>query len=231
MRRLLLAIALGLALYLGWEAWRWPDVRALARRPPATTAFIELSRARVQAEGRGGRVAWTWVEYARISPHLERAVIVAEDINFFSHRGFDTGAIRDALREALGERQPPRGASTITQQVAKNLWLTPDRTPLRKLREAILTWQLERTLTKHRILQIYLNVAEFGPGVHGAEAASRRYFRKPAAQLTEDEAARLAASLPRPATWNPAAPSRAYELYAQSILRRMARAEFLWRVI
>jgi monofunctional biosynthetic peptidoglycan transglycosylase len=219
------------AAWVGWEAWTWPDVAAVARRPPTTTAFIERWRATQRAAGRSDRVARTWTPYGRISPSLKLAVLVAEDINFFAHPGFDRGEIRRALGRALEERELPRGASTITQQLAKNLWLSPSRDPLRKTREAVLTWQLERTLGKRRILELYLNVAEFGPGVWGAEAASRRYFDKPAADLDDEEAALLAASLPSPATWHPGAPSAAYRRHVETVRRRMEGAHFLRRMI
>jgi monofunctional biosynthetic peptidoglycan transglycosylase len=230
-RPALAGLLAALVLYVAWEAWHWPDVDGLARRPPATTAFIERSRAQQRAAGRPARVAWTWVDYARISPHLKRAVLVAEDVNFFSHRGFDTGEIGLALREALETGEAPRGASTITQQLAKNLWLSPSRNPVRKAKETLLTWQLERALSKRRMLEIYLNVVEFGPAIHGAEAASRRYFGKPAADLDEVESAQLAASLPRPSTWHPGSASRSYRRYVESIRRRMAKAEFVRRQI
>ena len=224
---LILYAVLGASLYAAYEAWTWPAVAPLARRPPATTAFIERSRAQQRAEGRPGRVAWRWVEYARISPHLKRAVLVAEDTQFFSHEGFDTTEIGQALLEALEAGERPRGASTITQQLAKNLWLSSSLNPLRKIKEAILTWQLERTLSKRRILEIYLNVVEFGPGVHGAEAASRHYFGKAARALSENEAVELAATLPKPSSWHPGATSPAYRRYVKIIKRRMAQAHFL----
>ena len=214
-----------------WEAWTWPDVAGLARRSPATTAFIERWRAAQREAGRGDRVERTWVPYAAIAPSLKVAVLVAEDMNFFSHRGFERTEIRQALRQALEEAELPRGASTITQQLAKNLWLSPSRDPLRKAREAILTWQLERALGKRRILELYLNVVEFGPGVWGAEAASRRYFGKAAADLASDEAALLAAALPRPATWHPGVPDRPYRRHTDTVRRRMDRAQFLRRLI
>ena len=204
-----------------YEVWTWPDVAALARRPPATTAFIEQYRAAQRALGRAARVAWIWVPYDRISPHLTRAVLVAEDISFFSHRGFDFGELRLALGRAVEDRELRRGASTITQQLAKNLWLSPSRNPWRKVKEAILTWQVERALGKRRILELYLNVAEFGPGTYGAEAAARRYFNKPAAGLTVEEAAALAAALPNPTAWHPGASPRAYQRHVARILRRM----------
>jgi monofunctional glycosyltransferase len=230
-RRLLRAALVVLLLVpltlIAWEASTWPDVASLARRNPSTTAFIDRYRAQQRAAGRDDRVQRTWVPYAAIAPSFKRAVLVAEDINFFSHRGFDVGEIRGAMTKALEEGEAPRGASTITQQLAKNLWLSPSRNPLRKLEEAILTWRLERTLAKRRILELYLNVVEFGPGVYGAEAASHRYFGKPAADLRDDEAAQLAASLPSPATWHPGSVKRGYQRHVESISRRMAKATFL----
>jgi monofunctional biosynthetic peptidoglycan transglycosylase len=222
----LLLLLVGLAL-VAWKAATWPDVAVLTRRNPSTTAFIDRYRAEQRAAGRDDRVQRIWVPYAAVAPALKRAVLVAEDINFFSHRGFDVGEIRSAVTRALEDVEALRGASTITQQLAKNLWLSPSRNPLRKVEEAILTWQVERTLTKRRILELYLNVVEFGPGVYGAEAASRRYFGKPAAELGDDEAAQLAASLPSPATWHPGSPKRGYQRHVESISRRMAKAGFL----
>ena len=148
LRRLLVVVLLAGAAWIAWEAWTWPDVAALASRPPATTAFIERWRDGQRAAGRSDRVERAWVPYARISPHLKRAVLVAEDVNFFSHAGFDLGEIRQAIGKTIDEGVAPRGASTITQQLAKNLWLSPSRNPLRKIKEAILTWQLERRLGK-----------------------------------------------------------------------------------
>ncbi len=220
-----------LALWLAYEAWTWPSVSALARRNPTTTAYIGHYRAAQRAAGREGRVAWVWVPYGAVSPHLKRAVLVAEDINFFSHHGFELAEIRQVLEQAIEEGELTRGASTITQQLARNLWLSPSRNPVRKLKEAILTWQLERALDKRRILELYLNVVELGPGVYGVEAASRRYFARPAADLGPEEAAQLAASLPSPAAWHPGSGSRAYQRHVERIARRMAKAEFLWKQI
>ncbi len=227
LRTPLVALFLVPLALITWEASTWPDIASLARRNPSTTAFIDRYRAQQRAAGRDDRVPRAWVPYAAIAPSLKRAVLVAEDINFFSHRGFDLGEMRHAMTKALEEGEAPRGASTITQQLAKNLWLSPSRNPLRKLQEALLTWQLERTLAKRRILELYLNVVEFGPGVYGAEAASRRYFGKSAAELRDEEAAQLAASLPSPATWHPGSAKRRYQRHVESISRRMAKAAFL----
>jgi monofunctional glycosyltransferase len=221
--RLAAVAAVVAAGFLAWEAVTWPRVAPLATRPPASTAFIDRYRAVEREAGRPGRVQWTWMPYTRIATSLKRAVVVAEDASFFSHRGFATAEIREAIDRAVKEFGLPRGASTITQQLAKNLWLSPSRNPVRKAKEAMLTWQLERALSKRRILELYLNVAEFGPGLYGAEAASRRYFGKSAAELTDDDAAELAASLPRPSTWHPGVSTRAYRRYVDDIRRRMER--------
>jgi monofunctional biosynthetic peptidoglycan transglycosylase len=220
-----------LAVLTALTAWTWPDVDALDERNPQTTAFIDTYRARADSRGASPEVLWTWVPYDSISPHLKRAVLVAEDIGFFSHRGFETTEIKEAIRDALSGERSLRGASTITQQLAKNLWLSPSRSLLRKLKEAALTYQLEHELSKRRILELYLNVVEFGPGVYGAEAAARYYFGKPAAALDPREAALLAAGLPRPSRWNPASDNQWYRRYTSDIQKRMERAEFLWRRI
>lgn len=216
-----------LALYALGQWLTWPDVARLATERPETTAFIEDAR----GAAKDGGVAWTWVGYGRISPHLKRAVLVAEDIGFFDHQGFATEEMEIALRDAWRERRLPRGASTLTQQVAKNLWLSPSRNPLRKVKEALLTRQLEAHLEKRRILEIYLNVAQFGPRIFGAEAAARHYFGKSAADLTEAEAAQLAAALPRPRTWHPGVTDGRYRWKTNLVRRRMDDAGWLWRVI
>ncbi|HEX9941291.1 MAG TPA: monofunctional biosynthetic peptidoglycan transglycosylase [Thermoanaerobaculia bacterium] len=229
-KRLLLA-ALGLlGAYLAWEAATWPDVAALAHAHPKTTAFIESYRG-WGLFGPQREVEWKWVPYSRISANLKRAVIAAEDIRFFSHGGFDDAEIKAALQDAWEEKELPRGASTITQQVAKNLWLSGSYNPLRKVKEALLTRQLEKHLGKRRILELYLNVAEFGRGIYGAEAAARHYYGRSAARLSERQAAELAASLPRPKIWHPGVKSRAYQRKVRVIQRRMARARWLRRQI
>ena len=229
-----LAVALPVLVAAGWvgyEAATWPDVAALKTRDPSTTAFIERYLAARRAKGLPPDLHWRWVPYDAIAASLKRAVLVSEDINFFSHHGFDTGEMRDALRQAIEEGERPRGASTITQQLAKNLWLSPARNPLRKLEEAVLTWQLERDLSKHRILELYLNVVEFGPGIYGAEAAARSYFGVPAAALGDEQAAQLAAGLPDPSRWHPGSGSRVYRRRVDRLERRMARVTFLDRLI
>ena len=224
MRRLLvlgLAVVLSFVLYV---VLSWPDVAALAENPPQTTAFIE------QARSGGVEIQWRWVSYERISRDLKKAVLVAEDFSFFSHHGFDTHEIKIAARDAVQGKRV-RGASTITQQLAKNLWLSPSRSPFRKIKEVILTRQLERSLSKRRILEVYLNVVQFGPDIYGAEAASRRYFGIPAGELDREQAARLAASLPRPATWYPGCGRRGYARSVSRIRARTEQADWLDRLL
>lgn len=214
------------ALLLAWIAWlllTWPDVAKLAREDPETTAFIERYEERQRDAGRKTKAAWEPVPLARISRHLQLAALVAEDDRFFSHEGFATEELKKALKDHLEKDKPMRGASTITQQLAKNLWLSPSRNPLRKVREAILTLQLEKKLEKKRILELYLNTCEFGPGIYGAEAAARHYFGKPAASLTADEAAALAASLTRPSSWHPGVTTKGYLARIALIRDRMTR--------
>jgi monofunctional biosynthetic peptidoglycan transglycosylase len=216
-----LAVVSSFALYV---VLSWPDVAALAKNPPQTTAFIE------QARSRGVEIHWRWVPYDRISQDLKKTVLVAEDFSFFSHNGFDTYEIKIAAREAVQGKRV-RGASTITQQLAKNLWLSPSRSPLRKIKELILTRSLERSLSKRRILELYLNVVQFGPDIYGAEAAARRYFGISASELDREQAARLAASLPRPATWYPGVSSRGYERSVARVLARLEQADWLDRLL
>jgi monofunctional biosynthetic peptidoglycan transglycosylase len=225
------AALLGLCGWSAHQALTWPDVAALRARNPKTTAYMERFAERQAAKGARPQATWRWVPYDAISPQLKRAVLVAEDIEFFSHGGFSFAELRQAVRDALSGRRELRGASTITQQLAKNLWLSPSRNPLRKIKEALLTWQLERELSKKRILELYLNVAEFGPGIYGVEAAARHYFGAAAAEVGERQAAELAAALPRPSRWHPGSQSQSYERYILEIQRRMEMATFLRRLV
>jgi monofunctional biosynthetic peptidoglycan transglycosylase len=160
----------------------------------------------------------TWVSYGAISENLKRAVILSEDAAFFSHGGVDLFELKEAIKKDWERRRFTRGASTITMQLARNLYLSPVRSPFRKLREIMIAFRLERALTKRRIFEIYLNVVEWGPGVYGAGAASHHYFSKPAAALSPLEAATLAALLPSPRKPSPRATLRRRNI----ILQRMA---------
>jgi monofunctional biosynthetic peptidoglycan transglycosylase len=201
--RYLLVAAVAAFGYLGYVYATLPDVRALRAANPSTTAFMELRAAEARARGRAPRRLQRWVPYARISPTLKRAVLVAEDAAFWQHEGIDVKQIRESLERDLEKGTFSRGGSTITQQLAKNLFLSPSKNPLRKLRELLIARRLEASLSKRRIFEIYLNVIEWGDGVYGAESASRAYFGKSASQLTAEEAATLAACIINPRLMNP----------------------------
>jgi monofunctional biosynthetic peptidoglycan transglycosylase len=198
-----------------------PDVRPLAAEWPKTTAFMERRKALLARQGRSTKLEWIPVPLSRIAPEMQRAAIVAEDSRFFEHRGVDWGATRDALEANLEKGRIKVGGSTITQQLAKNLYLTPARTPWRKLREYAIARRLERTLSKKRILELYLNVIEFGTRTFGVEAAARRYFGKPAGDLSREEAATLAAVIPSPRLYDPERHPERVERRARRILGRM----------
>ncbi|HTY43581.1 MAG TPA: monofunctional biosynthetic peptidoglycan transglycosylase [Thermoanaerobaculia bacterium] len=191
----ILAAALGAAV-LFWATL--PDVRPLARSWPATTAFMERRKAELAKRGESTRLDWTPVPLARIAPDLQRAVVAAEDSRFFEHGGVDWEAMRGALETNWEKGRLKVGGSTITQQLAKNLYLSPARTPWRKLRELAIAKRLESQLSKKRILELYLNVIELGPRTYGVEAAARRYMGVSARDLSREQAATLAAMIPSP---------------------------------
>jgi monofunctional biosynthetic peptidoglycan transglycosylase len=200
-----------------------PDVRVLATTNPTTTAFMELRAAEAAREGRTVRHVQRWVAYTRISQSLKRAVLVAEDSAFWEHEGIDVEQVRESIRINWEQGKAIRGASTITQQLAKNLYLSPSRNPLRKLRELIIARRLEAALPKARIFEIYLNVIEWGDGVWGAEAAARTYFGVPASALGAQQAALLAGAIINPRVLNPARPNGRLVRRQQIILARMGQ--------
>jgi len=185
--------ALAIAFLLA-QLWFYSHIVYWSRYHPETTAFME-SRLATRTNA---RLDYTWVPYGRISVNLKRAVVVAEDAKFLDHEGFDWEAVKEAIAKNQREGRVVAGASTISQQLAKNLFLSGERSWLRKAQEAIITWMLETTMSKRRILELYLNVAEWGDGVFGAEAAARHHFGVPAAALNAEQSAWLAAILPAP---------------------------------
>ena len=202
-----------------------PDVRVLASTNPTTTAFMKLRAAEAKREGRTLRDLHQWLRYSRISKNLQRAVLVAEDSRFFEHDGVDLEELRKSIAINMERGGAVRGASTITQQLAKNLYLSPSKDPLRKLRELIIARRLEAALSKARILEIYLNVIEWGDGVWGAEAASRFHFGVSAAALSRDQAALLAGAIINPRVLNPSRPNRRLLARQRIILSRMGGVE------
>ncbi|HVG25509.1 MAG TPA: monofunctional biosynthetic peptidoglycan transglycosylase [Thermoanaerobaculia bacterium] len=227
LKRVVLVILL---LLLAWLAWEWitfPDVAKLATEPPKTTAFMEQRRETLRREGKSDRLEWRWVPYGKISPYLRRGVLVAEDNAFYEHEGVDVDAMKEAFERDWKRRKISHGGSTITQQLAKNLYLSPSRNPLRKVREYFIARALEKHLSKKRILEIYLNVVEMGERVYGAEAAARHYFGKSASALTTKEAALLAGCLPNPRIMDPGSPNKRLRARQRMILSRMKRWGYL----
>ncbi|MGQ0735588.1 MAG: monofunctional biosynthetic peptidoglycan transglycosylase [Acidobacteriota bacterium] len=207
--------------YVGYAYLTLPDVRGLARTNPKTTAFMELRVREAEAGGRTFIIRHRWVPYAQISSHLRRAVLVAEDSAFFDHEGIDLSELKVSLERNWEEGRFTRGASTITQQLAKNLYLSPSRNPIRKLKELLITRRLEAALTKRRILELYLNLIEWGDGVFGAEAAARAYFGKSAATLSPEESALLAGAIINPRVHSPRQPTARLRRRQAIILKRM----------
>jgi monofunctional biosynthetic peptidoglycan transglycosylase len=208
-------------VYIAYIYLTLPDVRSLAKENPKTTAFMELRIKEARQAGRKFSIRQQWIPYSRVSPFLRRAVIVTEDAAFFDHDGIDLNEIRASLEKNWEEGQFLRGGSTITQQLAKNLYLSPSRNPMRKVTELLIARRLEAALTKQRIFEIYLNMIEWGDGIFGCEAAARAYFSKSCAGLDVPEAALLAGAIINPRVHNPATPTKRLLRRQQIILRRM----------
>lgn len=185
-------------LFLLMQCWYLAHVLWWKAFDPASTAFMEAGLERLQEKKPDAELRYRWVDYNRVSVHLKRAVIAAEDSRFLAHEGFDWEGIEKAVERNLRKGRIVAGGSTISQQLAKNLFLSASRNPFRKLQEAVITVMIETLWSKRRILEVYLNVIEWGNGIYGAEAASRRYFRVPASGIGPDQAAHLAAMIPNP---------------------------------
>jgi monofunctional biosynthetic peptidoglycan transglycosylase len=219
-----------LLVVIGFVVYEWitfPDVSVLKDHWPKTTAFMEQRKSELRAAGKDDTIFYKPVPYARISPYLRRAVLVAEDNDFYEHGGVDMDALKEAIQKDWERKQLSNGGSTITQQLAKNLYLNASRNPIRKIEEYFIARSLEQHLTKKRILELYLNVVEMGERVYGAEAAAREYFDEPASRLTPSQAALLAGCLPNPRIMNPAAPNKRLRARQRMILSRMRRWGYL----
>ncbi len=201
----------------------YPDVSKLRRVYPKKTAFMEYREKEWQSQGKKKKIVQQWVPLSQIPPYVIKAVLIAEDDKFWTHEGFDYEAIQKAIEKDIKKRKFALGGSTISQQLAKNLYLTPSKNPVRKIKEAILTWRLERNLSKKRIIELYLNCVEWGDGLFGIEAAARHHFGKTVSELTAQEAARLAAALPNPIRYNPTGPSKFIESRSDRIYEIMVR--------
>jgi monofunctional biosynthetic peptidoglycan transglycosylase len=225
-RTALIVVGAVLILFVGYEVVTYPDVSVLAERNPTSTAWMEMRAREARAEGRKPRRYQAWVPIRFISANLKNAVLIAEDAAFFQHEGLDYDEIREAIKINADKLEFARGASTITQQLAKNLYLSPSRNPFRKLKEVFLTFSLERHLTKRRIFEIYLNVIEWGDGIYGAEAAARHYYGKSCSELSETEAAALAAVIINPRRYSPINPGKRIRNRIAMIEARMARYRY-----
>jgi len=191
-------------LYFSWM----PDLSKLKKENPKKTALMEYREKAFKEKRKPYRIYQSWMPFSKISPYLVKAVLIAEDDKFWKHEGFDYEAIQKAIEKDVKARKFKFGGSTVTQQLARNLYLSPEKSLIRKISEVIITWRMEKVLSKKRILELYLNVAEWGEGIFGVEAASRHYYGKPSSELTPEDAARLASVLPNPRKYSPVGDQR-----------------------
>lgn len=221
-KRALLALFIWVLLY---QLWIFLHICWWVNHNPESTAFMDTRLATMQEKNPDAKLKHKWVPYARISANLKRAVIVSEDSKFVTHQGFDWEGIQYAYEKNLKKGKVVAGGSTISQQLAKNLFLSTRRTPWRKLEEAIITVMLEQMMSKRRILEIYLNVIEWGDGVFGAEAAARHYYGTGAANLGAEQSAKLAAMIPNPRYYDAHRGARGLNRKTGIILARMPLAQ------
>jgi len=214
-----------LAIFIGVQAWFLAHIVYYKHRAPGSTAFMSYRLEELRRQNPNATIRYRFVPYAKISVHLKRAMIAAEDAKFVDHEGFDWNGIQIALDKNWRRGRTVAGGSTISQQLAKNLFLSPDRSWARKAEEAMITVMIESTLDKERILELYLNVIEWGSGVFGAEAAAQRYFGIPASGLSADHAARLAAMAPNPRFYERNPDARGLLAKIGIIRERMSAAE------
>lgn len=200
----------------------YPSISDLRDNRPIPTAFMEYRQNQWAEENLNKEIRQKWVSIDQISPNVVKAVLIGEDDGFYNHEGFDIKGMENAIERSI-KKGTLAGGSTISQQLSKNLYLTPSKNPIRKLKEAIITWRIEKTLSKRRILEIYLNVAEWGDGIFGIEAAARHYYHKSAKKLTAREASRLAAVLPNPIKYNPTGNQKYVKNRARIIYKTMKR--------
>jgi monofunctional biosynthetic peptidoglycan transglycosylase len=219
------AAAAVVAVFVGVQLWFLANVLYYDAFNPSSSRFMDRRLEALREKNPKAALKHEWVDYDRISVHLKRAVVAAEDAHFIDHEGFDWEGIQRALEKNQKRGKPVAGGSTISQQLAKNLFLSGERSVVRKGQEAIITVMLETAMTKRRILELYLNVAEWGEGVFGAEAAARHYFGTSAARLGPEQSARLAAMLPRPRFYDRNRGSQYLAAYSERILSRMGASQ------
>jgi len=231
LKKMLLALAVGgCMLGVGFCAYVYlglPDVSVLQTKNPGTTALMLQRYRQARNEGKELTIRQRWVEFERIPKLLKDTVRISEDASFYQHQGVDLTELKIALKKNWQERKYIRGASTITQQLAKNLYLTTDKSILRKIKELLIAKRLEKHLNKNRIFQLYLNVIEFGPGVYGVQAAAQYFFHKDVGQLKLEEIVRLTAVIPKPLQINAARDSRWLRWKSRWILDTLRRYDYI----
>ena len=205
MKRILKYIFIALAIFLFIDIGRYAfyDIEKLEKNNPIPTAFMEYRMDQWKDKGEEKTIIQKWVPLKKISPYVIKAVLISEDDKFWKHEGFDAEALESAFEKNLKSGKFGFGGSTISQQLSKNIYLSPSKNPIRKIKEAIITYKIEKSISKKRIIEMYLNIAEWGDGIFGIEAAARHYFHKSAKNLTAMEAAKLASVLPNPIIYNP----------------------------
>jgi monofunctional biosynthetic peptidoglycan transglycosylase len=223
----LLGIAAAFCLFAGFFFLTLPGVEFLKTRDPETTAVIEQRKAEAKKKGQELKIRQKWVKFDDIPQLLKDTVRVSEDIDFYHHKGIDYYELKESIKRNLKEGKKSRGGSTITQQLAKNLFLSTGKSYYRKLREFFIAKRLEENLSKNRIFHIYLNIIELGPGIFGVEAASEYYFGKPVGSLSLVEILRLAAVLPKPLRVTPLSDSRYLKWRANLLLERLIKYEYI----
>jgi monofunctional biosynthetic peptidoglycan transglycosylase len=219
------ALLILFGLFLAWQVWVFAHVLWWIDHDPSSSAFMQAGLSRLQDKKPDAELRHQWVPYEKISIHLKRAIVAAEDSKFLNHEGFDIEGIQKAVEKNIKKGRLVAGGSTISQQLAKNLFLSSDKSFLRKGQEAVITLMIETTWSKRRILEVYLNVIEWGDGIYGAEAAARRYFKKSASNLTDGQAAALAAMVPNPRWYEDNRASWKYKRRVATIAARMRYAQ------
>jgi monofunctional biosynthetic peptidoglycan transglycosylase len=223
----LLGIASAFCIFAGFFFLTLPEGKFLKTRDPETTAVIEQRKAEAKKKGQELKIRQKWVKFDDIPQLLKDTVRVSEDIDFYHHKGIDYYELKESIKRNLKEGKKSRGGSTITQQLAKNLFLSTGKSYYRKLREFFIAKRLEENLSKNRIFHIYLNIIELGPGIFGVEAASEYYFGKPVGSLSLVEILRLAAVLPKPLRVTPLSDSRYLKWRANLLLERLIKYEYI----
>jgi monofunctional biosynthetic peptidoglycan transglycosylase len=213
-----------IGLYVGFEILTFPflSIVRLPTQNPTETAFMRQRIEEAHHQGKTLKIDYRWTSLSNVPRHVRMAILVVEDGTFYSHAGIDWHEIWESAEINWEKGRIVRGGSTITQQLAKNLYLSTSRDPIRKLKELLMTWLLETTLSKKRILELYLNIIEWGHGVFGIEAAAQRYFHKPASRLSMEEGARLAAVIPSPLRHRPTETTSFVEKKKDLILHRLS---------